>query len=213
MPNAPRSKHFDDIYFSAEDGLAETRHVFLDGNDLPDAWMKSGATDFTIFETGFGTGLNFLAVWDLFEKTANEGQALNFISVEKYPLSDKEILNAVNQWDFGEKPERMVKGELPSNVTLTVHIGDANDIMPTLKEEIDCWFLDGFKPATNPDMWSDTILQNMARMSKVGATFATFTAAGDVRRGLQAQGFDVQKTKGFGRKRDMLIGTYKGGKP
>lgn len=196
------------MYFSAEDGLAETQYVFLKSNGLPDAW--AGKDEFTIFETGFGTGLNFLAVWELFEQHAKRGQRLRFISVEKYPLSAANIREALEPWGFEEKIDIML-GDYPSGfahggVSLSLLIGDVNAVMPGLDEQVDCWFLDGFKPSSNPEMWSETVFQNMARMSKPGATFATFTSAGFVKRGLREVGFEVEKVKGFGEKRDMLVG-------
>jgi tRNA 5-methylaminomethyl-2-thiouridine biosynthesis bifunctional protein len=215
---AIRSKEFDDVYFSTEDGLAETRHVFLDGNDLPAAWAVKQV--FLIAETGFGTGLNFLAAWKLFNETAAPGQALNFISFEKYPLSIADIESALQHWipsefarefaAFKERYPQSLSGthdlKMADNVHLRLIFDDVNKALPALSEQVDCWFLDGFKPASNPEMWSLTVFENMVRLSKPGASFATFTAAGFVRRGLRDAGFDVRKVKGFGLKRDMLVG-------
>ena len=222
MKGAPRSKEFDDVYFSAADGLAETRFVFLEKNNLPAAF--AGHERFTIFETGFGTGLNFLAAWQLFEEYADEGQSLHFISVEKYPLSAAEIEGYLAPFaqEFPEHlqkliecyPESLDQGrhevELGEAMHLSLIIGDVNAVMDDVTERIDCWFLDGFKPSSNPEMWSETLFSNMARLSKKGAHFATFTAAGFVKRGLRDAGFDVQKVRGFGTKRDMLIGQFSG---
>ncbi len=248
-----RSKQFDDVYFSGENGLAETRHVFQAGNNLPQAWQ--GREEFTIAETGFGTGLNFLAVWKLWADTpvSERPQRLNFISWEKYPLSVDEIRTALEPWagEFdgmlegflgayascrhGEEPQAMkqsinrfalhdglLRGFAPRNdgekrkagddagsVTLTLIFGDVNEEMPKTQARVDGWFLDGFRPATNPEMWSETVFREMARMSAPGASFATFTAAGFVRRGLEAAGFTVRKARGYGRKREMLVGTYR----
>jgi len=218
MKGAPRSKQFDDVYFSAEDGLAETTHVFLNGNDLPARW--GSARHFTIAETGFGTGLNFLAVWKLFEDNRTHGQSLEFISVEKYPLSADEIAEVLKDWDkqlgshhraalckyYPEKCQGECILALTEYVTLRLFFGDVNEILPSMEAEVDCWFLDGFKPSSNPDMWSETVFEHMARLSKQGASFATFTAAGFVRRGLQAAGFEVRKVPGYGRKREMIVG-------
>lgn len=221
MKGAPYSDYFDDIYFSKDDGLAETQHVFLNGNNLPATWQ--GKESFSIFETGFGTGLNFFAVWDLFEKNADENQTLDFVSIEKYPLSPETIKKALEPWSalFKDKIETLcnlypirMRGthriKISKRVTLTLIFDDVNDALPTLTSCFDCWFLDGFTPAKNPDMWSQDLFEQMARLSKSNASFATFTAAGDVRRGLQAVGFDVQKSKGFGHKRDMIVGTFQG---
>lgn len=219
MDNTPRSKEFNDVYFSVQDGLAETRHVFLEGNDLPAAWQ--GKDHFTICETGFGTGLNFLAVWKLFEETAQADQTLHFISFEKFPLSAQEIDRYLEPWraefpdhlealvrDYPQKPGEIQDMTFSKNLRLTLICDDVNAAIPHVNESVDCWFLDGFKPSTNPEMWSETVFENMARLSKKGATFATFTAAGFVRRALQSAGFAVEKVPGFGRKREMLVGAF-----
>ncbi len=213
--DVPRSEMFDDVYFSAEDGLAETRHVFLDGNGLPDAW--GGCDEFTICESGFGTGLNLLAVAKLWQESKGKPKKLRFISFEKYPLERAYIGAHLERWS-----------ELSSvlSVFLTVYqegrftlfdgfdveliFGDVNEKLPRLDIDVNCWFLDGFKPSSNPDMWSEAVFSNMARLSDNGASFATFTAAGFVRRGLEAQGFGVRKVSGFGRKREMIVGSYEG---
>lgn len=217
MPGVPRSEQFDDVYFSVSDGLAETRHVFLAGNNLPEAW--EGRADFTVCETGFGTGLNFLAVWKLWKAATPSGARLTFISVEKYPLAATSIAEALAHWqeDIGTELDALVEKypeekdgvfriEIAEDVTLILVFGDVNDVLPTLETPVDCWFLDGFRPASNPDMWSETVFANMARLSRDGASFATFTAAGFVRRGLAAAGFDVRKVPGYGRKREMCVG-------
>jgi tRNA 5-methylaminomethyl-2-thiouridine biosynthesis bifunctional protein len=221
MKGAPRSDQFDDIYFSAEDGLAETQHVFIQGNDLPRAW--AGKNSFVICETGFGTGLNFLTAWKLFDETAKNAQGLDFISFEKYPLTSKAIKSALAPWAqyFGRRIDTLCDNyplriagfhriKMSSNITLTLIFDDVNDAIQQISTTVDCWFLDGFTPAKNPDMWSDTLFQNMAQLSRKGTSFATFTAAGDVRRGLTESGFSVEKKKGFGRKRDMIAGKFEG---
>lgn len=218
MQPVPRSEQFDDVYFSAADGLAETRHVFLAGNNLPEHWLDHPS--FTICETGFGTGLNFLAALTLWRETKNTNASLHFISFEKFPVTRDFIACHLEHWrgDIGEAlddllwvyPESL-QGQydldIASNIKLTLIFGDVNEELPKLETGIDCWFLDGFKPSSNPDMWSETVFQNMARLSNTNSTFATFTAAGFVRRGLNAAGFDVRKIKGFGYKRDMTVGT------
>lgn len=217
MKGAPRSKQFDDVYFSADDGLAETQHVFLKGNNLPEAWQDKSR--FVVAETGFGTGLNFLATWKLFEETAGKDQELHFISFEKHPLDGEEIVLYLQPWaeEFQAQLSLLQacypllapgfhRIVLSNQVVLTLVFDGVNTAMHQLKADVDAWFLDGFKPSTNPDMWTDRVFQEMARLSHFGTTFATFTSAGDVRRGLEEAGFEVRKTSGFGRKRDMLIG-------
>lgn len=213
---APRSKEFDDVYFSAENGFAETEYVFLEGNDLPERWQRR--EEFTIFETGFGTGLNFLCVWRLWNET-NAGGKLHFVSVEKFPLSQAEIEEALEPWRkkfpgelkaLLEKYPDNLSGThriaMSENCMLTLIFEDVNAAMPWISETFDCWFLDGFKPRKNPEMWTETVFQNMARLSNAGATFATFTAAGFVRRGLRAAGFEVKRIKGYGTKWHMIKG-------
>lgn len=221
MKGSPYSDQFDDFYFSRHDGLAETCHIYLKGNNLPQSWKDKES--FSIFETGFGTGLNFLAVWDLFEKTAKESQTLDFVSVEKYPLSISEIKKALEPWssDFEDKIDALchlypirIRGthriKISKQITLTLIFDDINDALPTLNGAYDCWFLDGFSPAKNPDMWNENLYENMARLSKSGATIATFTSVGNVRRSLQSAGFDVKKQEGFRYKRHILTGVFRG---
>lgn len=221
-----RSRQFDDVYFSADDGMAETRHVFMNGNDLPAAWAD--VRRFTIAETGFGTGLNFLSAWKLFEATAKPHQSIEFISVEKYPLSKAEIAGALQLWAKDLSPYRerylelyplRVPGvhriRMSGRVSLALWIGDIADILPQWRDlSVDAWFLDGFTPAKKPQMWTPDVFAAMARLSHSRTSYASFTAAGDVRRGLEAAGFTVEKVKGFGRKRDMIRGRFTGtGKP
>lgn len=223
MKGAPVSRQFDDVYFSADNGLAETQHVFIESNALPRAWQ--GYESYVIGETGFGTGLNFLCAWKLFEETADEGAQLHFVSFEKYPMQADEIRDALSVFEgelggyiqrFLNKYPILIPGfhriAVTERVFLTLLFDDINDAIPEVDAEVDCWFLDGFTPAKNPEMWTDTVFQNMARLSTPGASFATFTAAGGVKRGLREAGFEVEKKEGFGRKRDMLAGHFPGEK-
>ncbi len=215
----PASTRYDDIYYSAEGGLAETRHVFLTGNDLPDAW--TGRAHSTIGETGFGTGLNFLATWDAWRAHRTPDQRLHFLSFEGFPLTPEEMARALAPWPelapltqhlLAQYP-KLVPGihqlDFPDDgISLTLGFGMADDILPSFQAEVDYWFLDGFAPRDNEDMWSPSVFQQMARLSKQGARLATFTVAGAVRRGLLEAGFVVEKTPGHGRKRHMLTGYY-----
>lgn len=211
--DVPRSEMFDDVYFSEQDGLAESIHVFLDGNGLPDAW--AGREQFTICETGFGTGLNLLAVAKLWKESPDRPKKLRFISFEKYPLEYDYIGEQLARWDGISE---VLEAFLPvyregvfsflDGIEVQLIFDDVNKALPCLTDTVDCWFLDGFKPSSNPDMWSETVFSNMARLSYNQTTFATFTAAGFVRRGLAEQGFHVRKVAGFGRKREMIVGHY-----
>ncbi|QLY66131.1 bifunctional tRNA (5-methylaminomethyl-2-thiouridine)(34)-methyltransferase MnmD/FAD-dependent 5-carboxymethylaminomethyl-2-thiouridine(34) oxidoreductase MnmC [Enterobacter asburiae] len=224
----PVSRDFDDVYFSNDNGLEETRYVFLDGNQLSTRFPEHPRSLFVVAESGFGTGLNFLTLWqafDQFHAAHPEAtlQRLHFISFEKFPLTAHDLRLAHQRWpELGAWAEQL-QGQWPPHiggchrlildggrVTLDLWLGDINDLTDTLDDSmnqtVDAWFLDGFAPAKNPDMWSQHLFSAMARLARPGATLATFTSAGFVRRGLQEAGFTMQKTKGFGRKRDMLVG-------
>ncbi len=219
----PVSIEFDDIYFSNDDGLAETRYVFLKHNDLTQRWQTHRHENFVIAESGFGTGLNFLACSQLFLQQAPKSLRLHFVSFEKYPLELEDL-----QTSWQHFPELAALAEALKNVypaaeagchrvylaqgriTLDLWFGDIHSQLPAwlpaANNTVDAWFLDGFAPDKNPDMWQPSLYQAMAASCRNQATFATFTAAGAVRRGLQAAGFEVSKAKGYGRKREMLHG-------
>ena len=214
----PYSREYGDVYFSRGSGLDETRHVFLQGNRLEDRFrtLSSGAS-FTIGETGFGTGLNFLCAWELFARTAPAGARLHFVSTELHPLSNADLARGLALWPALASQARMFLDAceaLPpathrflfedGRVTLTLLVGDARQTLPELDARVDAWFLDGFAPARNPQLWCDAVLSQISRLSNPGATAATYTVAGAVRRALQAAGFSVEKTPGFGTKREML---------
>jgi len=217
----PYSSRFGDVYFSADSGLEETRHVFLQGNLLAERFSSlSSGESFAIGETGFGTALNFLCAWQLFIRVAQPGVTLDFFSIEKYPLNDNELNRALALWselqpqaeDLLKKWHRRVPGWNRwsfegGRVRLTLAIGDVIEVLPELPNEVmDAWFLDGFSPAKNPEMWSNEVLSGISRASRHGATLATYTSAGWVRRGLQQAGFTLERVPGFGRKREMMRG-------
>jgi tRNA 5-methylaminomethyl-2-thiouridine biosynthesis bifunctional protein len=216
----PISRHFGDVYFSRASGIDETRHVFLAGNRLQQrfAALPAGAA-LAIGETGFGTGLNFLCAWELFERSAAAGARLHFVSTELDPLPPADLEAALALWpelarlrtalleQYGALPagwHRFVFGG--GRVVLTLAVGDARETLTQLGGQVDAWFLDGFSPAKNPQLWEAGVFEAVAAHSRSGTTFATYTSAGAVRRGLQAAGFKVEKSKGFGPKREMLRG-------
>lgn len=216
----PWSVRFDDRYFSADSGIAETRHVFLQGNRLAErfAALQPGRV-FRIGETGFGTGLNFVCAWQLFEQAAPAGAALEFHSVEAFPLDADALRAALALWpELQTLAQRLCAawpGPVPGRhrlrfgrVQLRLDIDDVAAALPRWEDGcIDAWFLDGFAPAKNPAMWSDAVLAEVARASRPGASLATYTSAGWVRRGLQRAGFELWRVAGFGSKREMLIGS------
>lgn len=216
----PYSSQFQDVYFSTEDGLAETEYVFLQGNNLAQRFSQLKNDRFTIIETGFGTGLNFLCTARLWLNNAPANSTLHFTTIEKYPLSVGEIEASHKLWPklkpmslplLAQYPNLLTSKTVPlydDRVRLTLLLGDANRTLATLHTTADAWFLDGFAPAKNPEMWQPSLFQKMATLSKNNTTFATFTSASDVRRGLQAAGFEVSKRQGFGKKREMLVGKY-----
>ncbi|PRY72076.1 bifunctional tRNA (5-methylaminomethyl-2-thiouridine)(34)-methyltransferase MnmD/FAD-dependent 5-carboxymethylaminomethyl-2-thiouridine(34) oxidoreductase MnmC [Halomonas ventosae] len=216
---APHSTAFDDVYFSRHDGRAETEHVFLAANDLPRRfreWRES--RPFVIGETGFGTGLNMLCAWACFAAHAPPAARLHLVSTEKFPLRRDDLARALSAWpDLAERAARLVaqwpeavagvhRLWLADRVTLDLHLGDTVERLALLDGRVDAWFLDGFAPAKNPEMWRPELFEAMAARSRPGATLATFTCAGVVKRGLAAAGFAWRKVPGFGRKREMLTG-------
>ncbi len=221
MP-APRSSRFDDVYFSDSDGLAESSYVFLEGNKLES--RLAATSRFVIAETGFGTGLNILNLWRLWDRVKKPHAQLFIYSFEKYPLSKAEIATALEpfapQLDpylnhlLDHYPLRVGGWHrlcLAKDVTLILVFDDINHALPQLHTKIDAWFLDGFTPSKNPDMWSDVLFAAMKRNATSTTTAASFTAAGDVRRRLSLSGFHVQKQKGYGQKREMIMAHYQGG--
>ena len=220
---SPRSASFDDVYFSTDNGYAETDYVFLQGNELAQRFAQMAEhRHFTVVETGFGTGLSALATWDLFEQTAPASARLTFISTERYPLSKHQIRQALQAWPtLSGRVERLVAEypprlpgfqlvELSDRVDLLLLFGDVQDTLRDLNARVDAWFLDGFTPSRNPDMWQPPLFQSMARLSHTDTTFATFTSASPVRASLQGAGFTVARRPGFGKKREMLHGRFAG---
>ncbi|MBX8589049.1 bifunctional tRNA (5-methylaminomethyl-2-thiouridine)(34)-methyltransferase MnmD/FAD-dependent 5-carboxymethylaminomethyl-2-thiouridine(34) oxidoreductase MnmC [Pseudomonas cichorii] len=218
----PHSRAFSDVYFSTESGLAETRHVFLVQNDLHARFTALPAGErLVIGETGFGTGLNFLCAWQLFEECAHPEARLHFVSVEKFPLNHVDLQRALALWPelaaFAEPLlaqyvavhegfQRLVFDE--GRVTLTLLIGDALEMLPQLDGQIDAWFLDGFAPAKNPEMWTPELFSELARLSAPDASIGTFTSTGWVRRALNAAGFKMKRVPGIGHKWEVLRGKF-----
>lgn len=214
----PFSAEYQDIYFSTDNGLLETEYVFLQGNDLLNRWQQTTVNTFTIAETGFGTGLNFLSAAKLWLETAPKQATLHFISVEKHPLSLQDITSALQLWPdltefslplLAQYPVLIDKKTIllyDGSVQLTLLLGDATEQLSRITDKADAWFLDGFSPTKNPEMWQTSLFEQIAMHSHVATTFATFTSAGMVRRGLAAAGFKVSKRAGFGKKREMIYG-------
>lgn len=212
---SPRSRAFGDVYFSNADGLAESRAVFLLGCGLPQAWC--GRMRFCVGELGFGSGLNVLALLELWARTREPGARLQIFSVEAYPMPAADARQALAAWpELGTLADRLT-GRWPRaapgfhrlafddlGATLDLAVMDAAEALKAWSGRADAWFLDGFSPACNPGMWSQPVLDGVAARSAPGARAATFTVAGSVRRGLEAAGFSVEKRPGFGRKRERL---------
>jgi tRNA U34 5-methylaminomethyl-2-thiouridine-forming methyltransferase MnmC len=203
--DVPVSERFQDPYFSLEDGLEETRYVFLAGNDLPGRF----APGFSIAELGFGTGLNFLATCQAWDEAGIDG-ALHFTSFEAYPLAPHDMSRALSAFPaLGDRPARLIEALAEGgvanlgSVTLELIIGDARETVPSWGGLADAWFLDGFAPARNPELWEPALLSEVFKHTRRGGTAATYTAAGAVRRALSEAGFQVWRGQGFGRKRHM----------
>ncbi|SIR58981.1 tRNA 5-methylaminomethyl-2-thiouridine biosynthesis bifunctional protein [Aeromonas veronii] len=222
----PVSSDFGDVYFSNDNGLSETRYVFLQQNRLPARFSHHDSDSFVIGETGFGTGLNFLATMQAFLEQAPQsgnGSRLHFISFEKYPLTQDDLRKALAAWpELGHLSQDLV-AQWPQPVSgchrlhfaggrihLDLWFGDIKDMLPQVPHRaeglVDAWYLDGFSPAKNPEMWTQELFDGLARLARPDCSIATFTCAGFVRRGLIAAGFAMKKVKGHGSKREMLVG-------
>ncbi|WP_429151412.1 bifunctional tRNA (5-methylaminomethyl-2-thiouridine)(34)-methyltransferase MnmD/FAD-dependent 5-carboxymethylaminomethyl-2-thiouridine(34) oxidoreductase MnmC [Aeromonas veronii] len=222
----PVSSDFGDVYFSNDNGLSETRYVFLQQNRLPARFSHHDSGSFVIGETGFGTGLNFLATMQAFLEQAPQsgnGSRLHFISFEKYPLTQDDLRKALAAWpELGHLSQDLVaQWPLPvsgchrlhfagGRIRLDLWFGDIKDMLPQVPHRaeglVDAWYLDGFSPAKNPEMWTQKLFEGLARLARPDCSIATFTCAGFVRRGLIAAGFAMKKVKGHGSKREMLVG-------
>jgi tRNA 5-methylaminomethyl-2-thiouridine biosynthesis bifunctional protein len=217
----PFSARFDDVYHSADGGLAQARHVFLAGNALPERWR--GRAAFTILETGFGLGLNFLAAWDAWREDPARPARLHFVSLEKHPLARDDLAGASTRLDALAPLARALAASWPpplagfhrlafegGRVMLTLVLGDVRDWLAEVEARVDAFFLDGFAPARNPEMWSPEIVRELARLAAPRATLATWTVAGGVRTALADAGWHIEKRAGFASKREMLAGRWAG---
>ncbi len=205
--DVPVSRRFEDPYFSLDDGLAETGHVFLDGNDLPERFCDG----FRVGELGFGTGLNMLATAEAWATCGAPG-TLHLTSFEAYPISADEMARALAVFpQLGARAGLLVKGwragqtriDLGDGALLEVIIGDARRTLPEWAGRADAWFLDGFSPARNPELWGPDLMAAVAAHTARGGTASSYSAAGHVRRALADAGFDVIRVPGHGRKRHM----------
>lgn len=207
--DVPVSERFDDPYYSLENGLAEARHVFLDGNELPQRFVPG----FHIAELGFGTGLNLVAARLAWQAAGLTGR-LRFTSFEAFPMPPEDALRALAAFpeaapftaDVAVLLTDPAQPLVRDDIEVRLIVGDARDTLPGWPDRADAWFLDGFSPARNPQLWGEALMAEVARHTAPGGSVATYTAAGDVRRALARAGFDVTRTAGYGRKRHMTTG-------
>jgi tRNA 5-methylaminomethyl-2-thiouridine biosynthesis bifunctional protein len=218
----PFSPLFDDIYHSAVGGLEQAQHVFLGGNSLPGRWQDRRV--FTVLETGFGMGINFLMTWAAWRADPSRCERLHFVSIEKHPFTVADLRKAmaatisnpqiaglaeslVNAWPMLVPGTHRLEFE-DGRVVLTLVFGDAQDCLPALRLRADAFYLDGFAPAKNPELWTPAIFKALARLAGEGATFSTYSSAGEIKRALTQCGFEYRKVDGFGWKRAMLVGHF-----
>lgn len=213
----PLSREYQDIYFSADGGPGQARHVFLHGNGLPERWR--GHERFVILENGFGSGLNFLATWAAWRSDPARPARLHYLAVEKHPLAPGDLARLHRHWSEFDLIASALREAWPlpvpgfqriafagGRVMLTLLLGDAEAVLRQTRARVDAFYLDGFDPRRNPDMWSASVFRQCARLAAPGATLATWCVAGAVRAALQEAGFDTSRQAGFGRKREMLAG-------
>jgi len=217
----PYSTAFGDIYHSADGGAGQARHVFLQGCGLPGAWANRAS--FVMLETGFGTGLNFLATWAAWRNDAARCARLHFLSVEKHPFRADDLSRLHAQWpEFAPLSEELL-ANWPTltpgfhrialdgdRVQLTLMLGDARDSLPQVQATVDAFYLDGFAPDCNADLWQPALFEELARLARPGALAATYTVAAPVRQGLSQVGFVCEKREGYGRKRHCLTAGFVG---
>ena len=203
----PVSVDYDDPYFSLESGLRETQHVFLAGNDLPTRFTDG----FHIAELGFGSGLNLLVTWQAWRQAGMQGQ-LQFTSFEAFPMQPDEMHRSLQLFEIDQDLSEALLSAMRNGKSLQTDdlnfemiIGDARETVPAWRQQADAWYLDGFSPAKNPELWGADLMQAVFDHTTHSGTAATYTAAGAVRRNLADAGFEVQRVAGFGRKRHMTI--------
>lgn len=229
----PISEDFDDVYFNTDSGIDESRYVFINPSKFQQRWPNHSGS-FTLVETGFGTGLNFILTWlewiefqkdhkpdQGLEENQQVSNHLHYISIEKFPLDKEQLKRALDLFPQLQPLSSQLINQYPvlvpgfhslqfkdQNLSLTLVFDDVSSALPQLNGPVDAWFLDGFAPAKNPDMWTDSLYQSISQLSHNNTSLTTFTAAGDVRRGLSATGFKLNKVSGFGMKREMMNGTF-----
>lgn len=219
VDNVPYAEAFGDVYHSADGGLAQARHVFLSGNGLPARWR--GQSRFVILETGFGLGLNFLATWQAWREDEARPARLHYVAIEKHPFSGDDLAQLHGMWPELAELSMQLRASWPplvsgfhrllldeGRVVLTLVFGDVADCLPQIEAAADAFYLDGFAPSKNPDMWSPAVLSRLNRLAAPNATVATYTVSAVVRQALAQAGFVCEKRPGFGRKRDMLAAHY-----
>ena len=227
-PANPRSIKFDDIYYSTSGARAESTHVFLNGTELTARWQsnKTDSPTYSIAEIGFGSGLNFLNTWQLWQQSTQKPRRLHYIAFEKYPLQKADLKRLLGNWPslspqvaellrhYPEHSRVCHRLLIAPDVTLDLYFGDAllrlQTINKTICSGLDSWFLDGFSPSLNPEIWQDALIKEMARLSLPGATVATYSAAGFIRRQLSDAGFVVERKPGYGKKRHMTTAVFSG---
>lgn len=226
----PHSLLFRDKYFCTQNGYEESFYVSCQGNNLQERFLtldpKVSGT-FTIIETGFGTGLSFCSAWYLWKQCAPVSWKLHFVSLELYPLNREDVDRALSVWpNLSDFRQALVQQYVPApgevkhfefkedRIQLSIVFEEVVDALRTIKEKniaphgADAWFLNGFSPFSNPLMWRPEVFKGMALLSKKGSTLATFTVAGFVRRGLEAEGFKVERIPGYGTKKTVLVGSF-----
>ena len=220
----PWSPHYGDVYHSSGGGLEQARHVFLAGNGLPERWR--GRDAYTVVETGFGLGLNFLCTWQAWRDDAQRSQRLHFVSVEEHPFGRDDLQQVHANWPALAPLAAQLQGQWPpliagthrlhldgGRVQLTLLLGDAAKMLASLVASADAIYLDGFAPARNPELWSPQLLRTLTRLAAPGATLATWSVASEPRQALAAAGWRLEKRPGFGAKRQMLAGSLAGSPP
>jgi tRNA 5-methylaminomethyl-2-thiouridine biosynthesis bifunctional protein len=228
--DSPYSPRFKDRYRSSSGGLAQATTVFLSGCGLPELWR--GQESFTVLETGFGLGLNFLSTWAAWEADPQRCERLRFVSLEAFPVASTDIVRSAQAASQCGAANSELAARVPvlaqqlaqawselspgvhdlhfaeRRVQLTLAVGEVQPMLQGLDCQADAVYLDGFSPALNPQMWSASTLQAVALHCRVGTTLATYTVARSVRERLEQLGFRVERCEGLPPKRHRLKAVF-----
>ena len=218
----PIAEDFDDVYASTTDAMAEKSHVFLHPNQLPQRFAELDEhASFSVLELGFGSGLNFLLTWQLWQQQRQDKPKarLVYTSIEGIPMLLDDLQRCQQQWPQLAELAAQLQSQYPlpmkgfhrlelGDVVLNLVFGEVTECLEQIHGEVDAVYLDGFNPAKNDAMWQPHIMQTIAGLCHAGTTLATYSAARVVKDNLQQAGFSLTIGSGYGLKRNQLSAAF-----